>query len=259
MKSKIILFLVDGMRPDGMLQAEMPMIKQMMKKGVFTLNARTVFPSVTLPCHTSLFLSVTPERHGILTNTWTPQVRPIPSLFDVLFHANKVACSFYNWENLRDLSKPGSLSAAIMISNLHAPIDKADMGLTDISLQWLLWNNFDFAFIYLGKTDEVGHEYGWMSQQYLLALHHADLCIAKVINALPKDTNYFVIADHGGHDQTHGTNLDEDMTIPIVMQGPDISKDIDTINHAGIIDVAPTIIKLFNITKPKEWVGKALF
>jgi hypothetical protein len=39
-------------------------------------------PSVTLPCHTSMFRGVTPERHGITTNTWTPQVRPVPSIID---------------------------------------------------------------------------------------------------------------------------------------------------------------------------------
>ena len=55
-------------------------------------------PSATLPCHTSMFRGVTPERHGITTNTWVPQVRPVPSLVDVLHRAGKRTAFFYNWE-----------------------------------------------------------------------------------------------------------------------------------------------------------------
>lgn len=47
-----------------------------MREGSYSLRARTVMPSVTLPCHMSLFHSVDPGRHGILTNTYVPQARP---------------------------------------------------------------------------------------------------------------------------------------------------------------------------------------
>lgn len=58
---KVLLALLDGMRPDSITNVP---------------EAQTVFPSVTLPCHISLFHSVDPDRHGITTNTYTPQVRP---------------------------------------------------------------------------------------------------------------------------------------------------------------------------------------
>jgi len=92
---QMVLFVVDGMRPDGMQQARTPAMDRIMQQGSYSLNAQTTFPTVTLPCHTSLFHSVPPERHGILTNTWVPQVRPVPGLFDVLHQAGKVAASFY--------------------------------------------------------------------------------------------------------------------------------------------------------------------
>lgn len=71
---KVLLILSDGMRPDG-LDAH-PAAARLMREGSYTLRARTVMPSVTLPCHMSLFHSVDPGRHGILTNTYVPQVRP---------------------------------------------------------------------------------------------------------------------------------------------------------------------------------------
>ena len=69
---RVVLILVDGMRPDGLVLADTPNMNAIMREGTFTLKAKTTFPTVTLPCHASLFFSVPPERHGILTNTWVP-------------------------------------------------------------------------------------------------------------------------------------------------------------------------------------------
>ncbi len=84
MAEKVILILVDGMRPDGMMQCRNPYAQEILQKSTYSLKTQTVMPSVTLPCHMSLFHSVGSERHGILTNTYTPQVRPIDGLFDQL-------------------------------------------------------------------------------------------------------------------------------------------------------------------------------
>lgn len=256
---KVVLFMVDGMRPDGLMQAETSTMDLMRARGASTMEARTTFPSMTLPCHTSLFLGVPPERHGILTNTWMPQARPVLGLVDVLNRAEKQVAFFYNWENLRDLSRPGSLTASVMLRNLERPIPDCDSELIDVTLRWLLSHDCDFAFIYLGKTDVVGHDYGWMSQPYLNAIHHADRCINRITDALPPETTYLVMADHGGHAQTHGTMMDEDMLIPLLFQGPKIPKGKRLSHGASIVDVAPTILSIFGLTKPKEWVGNVLF
>lgn len=81
---KVILILVDGLRPDAVVNCGNPYGKELLKKGSYSLEAETVYPSVTLPCHVSLFLSVPPERHGTTTNTYTPQVRPINGLCEQL-------------------------------------------------------------------------------------------------------------------------------------------------------------------------------
>ena len=256
---RVVLILVDGMRPDGLASAETPSIDAIMRAGTFTLEAQTTFPTVTLPCHASLFFSVPPERHGLLTNTWVPQVRPVPGLFDVLHQAGKFAGSFYNWEQLRDLSSPGSLAISLMLRNLETPNGKADWELTQTALDWLTTHDFDFAFIYLGKTDVAGHDHGWMSAPYLAAIQEADRCIGHIITTLPKDTYYFVMADHGGHDRTHGTKLVEDMRIPIMAQGPGIQDGHELTADVSILDVAPSILQILDVPQPKEWMGVSRF
>ena len=94
MAEKVILVLVDGMRPDGLLQCGHPFVDTLRKNATVYLQAQTVSPSVTLPCHMSLFHSVDPERHGITTNTYAPQVRPIEGLVDRLDNHGK-KCALY--------------------------------------------------------------------------------------------------------------------------------------------------------------------
>ena len=108
MKNNVILISIDGMRPDGLIKCKNPYVEELKKMASYTFDARTVFPSVTLPCHMSMFHSVPPERHGTTTNTYMPQVRPISGLFEQLKNADKVSAMYYGWEPLRDVSRPGS-------------------------------------------------------------------------------------------------------------------------------------------------------
>lgn len=88
---KTLLILVDGMRPEAL--EGVPEAGEMMRQSACALDAVTVMPSVTLPCHMSLFHSVDPGRHGTTTNTYAPQVRPVNGLCEVLVRAGK-KCAF---------------------------------------------------------------------------------------------------------------------------------------------------------------------
>ena len=68
MSQKCILILVDGMRPDAMALCGHPFYPEFLERGAVELSGRSVMPSVTLPCHVSLFHSVPPQRHGTVTN-----------------------------------------------------------------------------------------------------------------------------------------------------------------------------------------------
>ena len=110
--NKVILISIDGMRPDGFLSCGNPYIHELMAKGSYTLDARTVFPSVTLPCHMSIFHSVTPERHGITTNIFIPLARPLNGLFEQIKLFGGKCAMFYGWGPLRDIYRPGSVQFA---------------------------------------------------------------------------------------------------------------------------------------------------
>lgn len=259
MKKRIVLFLIDGCRPDSLKLAKTKNIDSLIENGSY-LEGRTVFPSVTLPCHTSLIFSVPPERHGITINTWMPPVRPIEGLFDVIHESGLSTSFFYSWGQLRDLAGYKSLDVSLFINRYTTENYVKKVG--DAAREYLSKDLYDFSFVYFVNTDEAGHDYGFdNSKEYIKEIEKVDKEIGEIVATVNsfndnKENIFIITADHGGHERSHGTTKDEDMTIPLILSGKNMDKiDFNTFN---IMDIAPTITKLFNIDSPKEWSGKSL-
>ncbi len=215
-------------------------------------------PSVTLPCHMSLFHSVGAERHGILTNTYVPQARPINGLCEVLAAAGKRCAFFYNWEQLRDLSRPGSLCRADFVAGRVYGYEEANRVLADRVIATLQSGDApDFIFLYLGWVDEAGHKYGWMTPEYLVAVRQSLMCVRRVVDVLPDEYRLIVTADHGGHARNHGTDAPEDMTIPLFLRHAAIVPG-ELPAGATILDVAPTIAAWLGVPADPDWEGRVL-
>lgn len=256
MDNKVILILVDGMRPDALAACGNPYAAELLAASRYTLSARTVMPSVTLPCHMSLFHSVDPDRHGILSNTYTPQVRPIDGLFERLDLAGKKCAFFYTWEELRDLSRPDHIAMSVCINQHKA--SGTDVRITDAALSYIQAEAPDFMFLYLGETDEVGgHSKGWMSETYLGCVSNALDCVRRVRAGIPADYTVILTADHGGHGRSHGSDCPEDMTIPVIVNGPAAAPG-EFGCDVSIKDIAPTAASLLGAKPAPEWEGKAL-
>lgn len=252
---RTLLILVDGMRSDAI--TDIKKAQSIIKKSTYTMRAKTVMPSVTLPCHMSLFHSVDPSRHGTTTNTYAPQVRPVKGLCEVLFENEKKNAFFYDWEELRDLSRPCSLAHSFFLGGRTHGYDKTNRLITDAAIEYLSANYTDFAFLYFGYPDEAGHQHGWMSDEYMKAIDISWENIERIVNSLPDDYTVIITADHGGHDRVHGTDLPEDMTIPLIIMGDgfEAGKEIE---NADIKDIAPTVAELLNVPPHKDWEGKSL-
>lgn len=254
---KVILILVDGLRPDALAGCGHPYAGQLLEMGRSCLHAETVFPSVTLPCHMSLFHSVPPKRHGILTNTYVPQVRPVAGLCEQLSQAGKLCSFFYNWEELRDLSRPSSLSYSFFASMGPYPDEKANEMVTENALSYIAAEQPDFAFVYLGLVDEMGHAHKWMGEEYMQACRLSLDEIRRLVEAFGSAYSIIITADHGGHEYMHGTNETEDMQIPLICIGPDFEPG-STFDAAGLLDIAPTITGLMGVPAARDWRGKSL-
>ena len=256
MENKVILISIDGMRPDGLRSCGNPYVEELERSCTYTYDGRSMEPSVTFPCHFSMTHSVTPERHGILTNTYVPQVRPVAGIFEKIKRAGGVSAMFYGWEPLRDIAKPGALKFATYINAYMK--ESSDTALTDEALRVIAENKPDFAFLYMVETDEKGgHDSGWMTEEYLRRISIAVDNVRRVINAFGDEYSVILMADHGGHNRSHGTTMPEDMTVPFFFRGPAFEKG-KTIEGLSLLDIAPTIAALMGIEPDREWEGRSI-
>ncbi|GFR66746.1 2,3-bisphosphoglycerate-independent phosphoglycerate mutase [Elysia marginata] len=117
----------------------------------------------------------------------------------------------------------------------------------------------DFICLNFANPDMVGHT-GSM-QATIKAVETVDKCTKDVIEtALKGNYTCIIIADHGNCDTmsnpngspntSHTTNL-----VPIIV----VDKDVKRVQEGGILaDIAPTILKLMGIAKPKSMTQKSL-
>lgn len=258
MGKKVLLILVDGLRPDALMNCGSSWLEEYFLSGLHSGRVRTVYPSVTLPCHMSLFHSVTPDRHGILTNVYVPQSRPVKGLIEAIADAGKRTAMFYTWEELRDICTPGlHLSYSWFMSGEAYNRISTDLVAAHECIRHLGRFGEDFSFLYLGKTDQVGHDHGWMSPEYLACVRRAGECIREVAEALGGEYTVILTADHGGHGRNHGEDVPEDMTVPLSIHGEGI-KAGELPEGVSILDVAPTVTALLNVPAPGAWDGKSL-
>lgn len=130
--------------------------------------------------------------------------------------------------------------------------------LTERALNYIKLASPDFVFLYMVETDEKGgHDSGWMSETYLDYISRAIDNVKKVVEEAGSDYNIIITADHGGHDRCHGTDLPEDMTIPMFFCGDAFEKGRE-LKDVSILDIAPTIVDLMGIDTPREWEGKSV-
>jgi len=73
-----LVFVLDGLRPDSITEAETPHLHSLRKEGVWFDNTHAVFPTVTRVNSGSLGTGVYPARHGIMGNSiYVPDVDPL--------------------------------------------------------------------------------------------------------------------------------------------------------------------------------------
>ena len=256
MKQKVILICIDGMRPDGLLQCGNPFVQELMNKASWTLDAQTVMPSVTLPCHMSMFHSVPSSKHGVTTYIYNPPAEPIIGLCETLRQAGKTSAFFYSWEPLRELARPLTLHYSCY--RRIRTVDSSDTWLTDQALQFLETDHPDFLFLYMGDTDDIGgHKFGWMTPEYLTYIKVALDNVRRVIEDRGDEYSILITADHGGHERIHGTELPEDMTIPLFFRGPEFAPGIIN-KEISLLEIAPTIAALLGIRPDPDWEGTSL-
>ena len=253
----VVLIGIDGVRPDALAATSCPNLLSLRQRGAWSLRVRSVMPSVTLPCFVSMFHSQPPQMHGVTSNNWTPLAQPVLGLADVARNSRLRCGFFHNWEPLRNLSLPGALHMSWFRDVVH-DLGSGDHLVAHEAIRYLQSDAPDLLFVYLGTVDIAGHDYGWMSAEYLAQLTVVDGLVGTLLAALPEGTTALITSDHGGHERKHGMDIPEDMTTPLFLLGPSVRAGHEIAASVSILDVAPTLARVLGLEAPAEWQGRCL-
>jgi predicted AlkP superfamily pyrophosphatase or phosphodiesterase len=252
----LVVFVIDGLRPDALKQAKLPFIDGLIKRGASTMKAQTVVPSLTLPSITSMLTGLLVEQHGITWNEYEPMrgYLKAPTFFEIASFADgKWGAMFLNKEKLLHFAKPDRRLLVQVCSVTETGCNAQKIALDVITAYKTATEGKPSIFlIHFSDPDLAGHKHGWMSKPYLQAVEASDRAVGIVLKAfqelsLYKQTVFIVTSDHGGHDKTHGTTSVEDMTIPWIAAGPGIKSGYEIRQPISIIDTAATALQALGV------------
>lgn len=238
-----------------MKRSNMPMTMKMAETGAVSWNAQTVFPSVTLPSHTSMLTGVPIAKHGVIWNDWFPSrgMVQVPTIFKIARDQGFTTAMFAGKTKFRHLNLPGSLD------EFQIPSYKSDV-VAAAAAKYIIEKRPNLCFIHFADPDGAGHASGWGSPEQVKAFGDADRALQVIRDAvkaagIERQSVFILSADHGGHLKTHGTNSPEDMTIPWIAWGRGvkvgpISQPIST------MDTAATALWLLDLPVPASFEGK---
>lgn len=255
--SRVIILTIDGLRPDAIRIAGMPNLLNLIQNGAYSLTAQTIDPSSTLPAHASMLTGQCPAKHGVDWNDYEPEQGFAQGidLFDITHQANMKTYIFAGKEKMQQLTEPASLDQFVYNG-------QGDTALME-QLMMEFPRDFGFLFIHFPTTDRMGHDYGWLSPEQIQSIQNADTAIGQLMDTLEaynlfKDTLIIITSDHGGHEDTHGYNIPEDMTIPWIIVGPGI-KRAQLTTPINIMDTAATAAFALGHPIPMEWDGTPIY
>lgn len=254
---RVLILSIDGLRPDAIALAPMPHLINLMQNAAYSLTAQTIFPSSTLPSHSSMLTGYCPDIHDVDWNDYIPELGFAEGidLFDVAHAAGFETHMFVGKEKLKQVTEPESLDRFVYVNDRESVI--VDQLLAEFP------QDFGVLFIHFPLVDGMGHDYGWLSPEQLSVAFRADEAFGRLLAELDArnlrgETLIIVTADHGGHDETHGSSMPEDMTIPWIASGPRIQpKQLTATVHT--MDTAATAAFALGLDYPDDWDGVPVY
>jgi predicted AlkP superfamily pyrophosphatase or phosphodiesterase len=223
----VLLVTVDGLLPDAYMNPDehglaIPALRYIVANGAVSPGARSVFPSVTYPSHTSMATGVNPARHGVVTNLafdpleknhggwrwYTEDLKATP-IWEIARRAG-FRTALVSWpatvgasatwlfpeywrarndddrKLVRALSTPGFLDD---VARDHADVyaglfpESKDEALGDVATYVLEHGKPHLTMVHLVDVDEAEHAHGLFSPHATYAIENADRQIGRMMES----------------------------------------------------------------------------
>jgi hypothetical protein len=250
-----VLISVDGLRPDVVFPHALR-IHRLQLDGAWAPVARTASKSSTLPSHASMVSGVDFQRHGLGFNAYRPERGNIqyPTIFSAAQKAHLTTAMFVGKRKLEHLLDPGS-QVRFAVGGVRCS------RVTKLAIPYLQNAEPGVVFLHFSDPDNAGHQFGWMTDEYMAAVKRADYCVGQVMEALKahpgwERTLLVLTSDHGGHGHDHAAPIPPDTHIPWVAWGGAAAKTTRVRRMVSTTDTAATILYALGLPMPADIEGK---
>ncbi|MDD3679410.1 MAG: 2,3-bisphosphoglycerate-independent phosphoglycerate mutase [Candidatus Shapirobacteria bacterium] len=134
---------------------------------------------------------------------------------------------------------------------------------TDKVIEKIKQNSLDFLLVNFANPDMVGHT--GMLEAGIKACEATDQCLGKIINQiLITDGIAIITADHGNAEEMINLSSGEIDTehsnnpVPFIVVGKQFLGQAQTMSRGVLADIAPSVLKLMNISQPGAMTGQSL-
>jgi hypothetical protein len=252
----VIIVSEDGLRPDALTSVPAPVHEAIMKRGAYSMKARTIRHASTLPSHAAMLSGFDVKEHGLFWNSWKPERGwiHVPTVFDAAGKQGGSAAAFVGKKKLAHIAHPGSVE---MFSRPGYFCKKV----VEPAAKYFVEKKPTIEFIHFSDPDDLGHAVGWMSNPQLEAVRHADKCLGTLIDAvhaagMDDETLIILSADHGGHGRNHSGKIEEDRLIPWIAVGPGVKPGHKITTPIITVDTAATALWALGYPNPPGLQGK---
>lgn len=264
----VLVISVDGLRPDAIEAFGARTLQRLMREGSYSLHARTITPSKTLPSHTSMLTGVDVDAHGITWNSDEVDEHghvDVPTVFGLAKSEGSRTAAFFSKTKFRHLEAPNTIDyVRSPKGGFHDSRWYADRTVDEVR-RYLRSDARapNLLFVHIGEPDYAGHLFGWMGRVYGHAVRRADDAVARLLGAAEErfgrgNFTVIVTADHGGHDRNHGSSDARDTTIPWIVWGEGVSAGAALSPGIRTMDTAATALWLLGVDVPGDWIGSVV-
>lgn len=261
----IIWVIVDGVSTKILREIKPKIFSWLGRNGSWTLDARTVYPSLTEPCFAAMLHSLDPVFfEAFFDNMPSYKMLPdFPKGIVSLFAAMKPLKSAVvgTWLRFGDNVDFKHVTRDLTRKPVAHRIDE---GVTEEAVKVIGERKEDLVMVYYEMPDHVGHESG-SGVKYQKTLAQAELDIGAIIKAMDPARDTLIVGSDHGRDirdsgRHHSRYMNEVTAVPLFMYGKNIARGRRITSFTSNMDIAPTIMALLGRGRdiPYEWRGKII-
>lgn len=265
---RIVIIGIDG--AGGVFEnVDCPNFKRIFSEGNVNCHGISQYPTISAQNWCSMMYGVTAQTHNKtndLIETTKHNNSSLPSVIKTCseLYSDKTFYSIVGWKPINygcfeDMDRLTKINTI----DLHPNYDwhKIDESTSELVIQRMKDCDDLITFVHFESVDQMGHNYGGVSDQYFDAIKHVDTLIGSIYDAYARNnklesTLFICVSDHGHTSQGgHGgeTDSEKETTLAVCDGGTNIIKG----NSGKYVthDLASIIMYALGQAQPRHYEG----